>query len=188
LGEPVNDNPAYDARSVANGLLDVADGYGLPVTNIGLQKLLYFTHGAYLTSAGQPLVGGYFEAWKYGPVHPQVYSCFKVCGAEPIRHRAMRRDFAAGAAVALPFVADPRVSDLLSRVVGTLGRLPAARLVALSHAPGGPWYAVANEARTRGCGVRIHDTVIVERFFRHKLDLNARSDGVSPVEEALLTA
>ena len=71
----------------------------------------------------------------------------------------------------------------------TLAPLPAGRLVELSHVKEGPWHWVVNEARTRdGRGIRIYDTVIAERFPRHKLEVGALASGDGPVEESLLTA
>lgn len=55
---------AYDPRAVANLLLDEADQRGTKVTNLALQKLLYFAHGIHLTQTKQPLLTGYFEAWQ----------------------------------------------------------------------------------------------------------------------------
>lgn len=37
-----------DPRSVANLLLDIADKQRLPVTNLALQRLLYFAHALFL--------------------------------------------------------------------------------------------------------------------------------------------
>jgi uncharacterized phage-associated protein len=34
----------YDPRAVANLMLDEADSSGIKVTNLALQKLLYFAH------------------------------------------------------------------------------------------------------------------------------------------------
>jgi len=60
----------YDPRAIANLMLDEADRRGWKITNLALQKLLYFAHGIHLTKTKEPLVSGYFEAWQYGPVQP----------------------------------------------------------------------------------------------------------------------
>lgn len=184
----MNDNHAHDARAVANLLLDVADREGVRVSNLALQKLLYFAHGLFLISHGAALVGGYFEAWEHGPVHPQVYGAFKTAGSKPIRFRATRRIFPSGATAPLEPISDRRVHDIARSLMQTLGRLPAGRLVDLSHAKDGPWATVVNEARTgAGQGLRISDTLIRERFGRHKLTLDAsQSIGDDPDEDTPL--
>lgn len=187
--EPLNDNHAHDARAVANLVLEAADQRDLPVTNLALQKLLYFAHGMFLVSRRAPLVGGYFEAWTYGPVHPQIYGIFKRAGSSPIKMRAERTDYTSGAVLPIAPINDPEARNVVERVVETLGGLPAARLVDLSHAVGGPWDVVVNEARTRpGLGLRISGMLIAERFARHKLPMRETSSGEDcPVEETRLT-
>lgn len=184
----VNDNAQFDARSIANLLLDLATEQGLPVTNLALQKLLYFTHGLHLSIARCALVDGYFEAWTYGPVHPHIYQIFKVASNAPISWRATRTDYATGRVLPVESVTDPSVVGLARRVVATLGKLSAGRLVALSHVPGGPWHTVANEARTKpGRGLRIPDMLISDRFDRHKLAVDGADLGANPDQEAPLT-
>lgn len=186
--ERLNDNHAHDARAVANLLLDVADGQGIPVSNLSLQKLLYFAHGLFLIARGSPLVSGYFEAWEYGPVHPQVYGAFKAAGNQPIRFRATRRIFPAGTTKPIEPVRDQHVETIAAGLIETLGRLPPRRLVDLSHATGGPWAHIVNEARTgAGLGLRISDSIIRERFGRHKLTLDpAWNEGDDPGEDTPL--
>ena len=190
-GQPtkLNDNHAFDARAVANLLLDTADAQGIALTNLALQKLLYFAHGMYLLSTGRSLVSGYFEAWTHGPVHPQVYASFKEAGRTPIQFRAMARDYATQSVVPLPAVGDAAVLKIARDVVSTLGKLPAARLVALSHAEDGPWKLVVDKARTNtGGGLRISDMLIAQRFSRHKLPMRRTSDfGDDPDEDTPLT-
>ncbi|MDP3117975.1 MAG: DUF4065 domain-containing protein [Phenylobacterium sp.] len=184
----MNDNPKFDARAIANLLLDEAEGRALVVTNLMLQKLLYFTHGAYLTANRAPLVDGYFEAWTHGPVHPNVYQAFKEAGSSPITWRAVRSDYTSGRLLVVPPVSDAGAVAVCRRVVNTLGSLSASQLVALSHVPGGPWDVVSNEARTNpGRGMRISDMLVLERFSRHKLSVESPDDGVDPDQEAPFT-
>ena len=64
---------SYDPRVVANLILDIRDELNLETTNLELQKLLYFSHAFSLNRFDVPLVSGFFEAWKNGPVNPAVY-------------------------------------------------------------------------------------------------------------------
>lgn len=85
---PVQVSP-FDPRSICNLMLDEAND--VPITNLALQKLLYFVHGLHLIERKSPLVMGYFEAWQHGPVHPAAYSAFKAAGKSPIGFRATRQ-------------------------------------------------------------------------------------------------
>src|SRR5579863_1523853 len=82
----------YDARAICNMMLDVAGAVEITVSNLALQKLLYFAHARHLIETKRPLVSGYFEAWQFGPVHPAAYRAFKPSGDQPITFRAERQD------------------------------------------------------------------------------------------------
>lgn len=177
--------PPYDPRGVANLMLDEADRVGISLTHLALQKLVYFAHGIFLNEGKEPLVSGYFEAWQYGPVHPVLYKAFQAAGKEPIHFRAQRQDILTGATV--PVIA-PETQDirrLVQRVINSLGRLPAGRLVKISHARHSPWDVVVDKARTSvAFGLRIPDTVIVDRFKFHKMSVDAITETGDPSEDA----
>ena len=53
------------------------------LTNLKLQKLLYFAYGLHLVLFEKPLFEDeYFEAWQYGPVLRSVYKEFKNFGKD----------------------------------------------------------------------------------------------------------
>lgn len=146
---------AYYPRAIANLMLDEADRRGIKISNLALQKLLYFAHGIYLTKMKRPLVSGYFEAWQYGPVHPAVYRAFKGSGSDAIRMRAVAKHPLTGKERDLPLPTDEDVKKLIEKVVMYYGELSPGRLVDLSHAKGSPWEVVVDKARTEvafACG------------------------------------
>ena len=160
----------YDARSIANLMLDEADREGINITNLALQKLLYFAHGIHLRQSKQPLVSGYFEAWQYGPVHPAAYRALKTNGADAIVTRAMGKDPLTGKARSLRTPDNPKTTQLVRDVVRSYGRMSPGRLVDLSHAKNSPWHYIVDKARTDvALGMRIPDNVIQERFHHHKV-------------------
>jgi uncharacterized phage-associated protein len=171
----------YDPRAIANLMLDVAEERGCKITNLALQKLLYFAHGIHLTKTKQPLVSGYFEAWQYGPVHPAVYRAFKPSGSAPIIDRAVAKDPLTGKARDLPKPTDREVIDLVSDVMRSYGHLPPGRLVDLSHAKGSPWSIVVDKARTGvAFGMRIPDNVVIDRFSYHKVSVGTNPRAGEP--------
>jgi len=54
------------------------------MTNLRLQKLLYYAQGWSLAIRGKELFSDPLEAWPFGPVVPAVYRKFKVHGAGAI--------------------------------------------------------------------------------------------------------
>ena len=175
----------YDVRAVANVMLDEADRLGIKVTNLALQKLLYFAHGIYLIQTKTPLVSGYFEAWQFGPVHPAAYRSFKESGSDPIAFRALVQDPLTGKPRELVVPEDVRLVGLVQQVLNSYGRMPAGRLVDLSHAKDSPWAHVVDKSRTEvAFGLRIPDNLIIERFRFHKVSVGLQPLSGDPHDDA----
>ena len=138
----------YDPRSICNLILDEADRAERPITNLALQKLLYFAHGLHLIETKNPLVTGFFEAWRFGPVHPVAFRAFKSTGANPICFRASLRDPFTHASVPLPVVTDCDIRARVARIVVMYAGLTPGRLVEVSHAKAAPWRFIVDKAHT----------------------------------------
>lgn len=54
------------------------------ITNLKLQKLLYYAQGLYLALYNRPLYSEEVKAWQYGPVVEQIYREFKSFSRNPI--------------------------------------------------------------------------------------------------------
>ena len=153
-------------------MLDEADRCGYRITNLALQKLLYFAHAIFLIEQKRPLVSGYFEAWEYGPVHPTTYQAFKTAGPQPITFRADRVDVATGSRAPVSPPDGLAVRQHVARIMQSYGRLTPGRLVDISHAKGAPWDFIQDKGRTSlAFGLRISDDVIMERFKHHKVSI-----------------
>jgi uncharacterized phage-associated protein len=166
-------------------MLDEADRLGIRITNLALQKLLYFAHSIHLVRTKMPLVSGYFEAWQYGPVHPSAYRAFKASGSEPIIFRATGQDPLTGRPRDIPKVQDFDLIVLIQQVLNSYGRMSPGRLVDLSHAKDSPWAYIADKARTDvAFGLRISDAVILDRFRHHKVSIGAEPRSGEPGDDA----
>lgn len=64
-------------RLAADFLLAESRERGELLTNLKLQKLLYYAQAWYLALKGQELFGEDFQAWVHGPVLPSQYHRFK---------------------------------------------------------------------------------------------------------------
>lgn len=73
----------YDARAVAQYIVDRCNLEGKGVSNLKLQKILYFVQAQFLVSTPdhRPCFFNLIEAWDYGPVVPDVYHYFKIYGS-----------------------------------------------------------------------------------------------------------
>ena len=80
----------YKALDIAKKLLLTAkrdcelEGRGEYMSNMKLQKMLYYEQGFHLAVFGNPLFEESIEAWMYGPVVPSVYEAYKGYGYQGI--------------------------------------------------------------------------------------------------------
>lgn len=155
-----------DGRAVANFVLDFCDARGRGITNLSLQKIVYFCHVWSLIERGQPLLKHQFEAWQYGPVLQYLYREFKNFDDRSISGRATRIDPDTGKREIVPYGFDAGTEALLSRVVDFYSRLRASDLVALSHAKGGPWDEVWNHEGAVNPGMKIAEESIARYYSR----------------------
>ncbi|MGL5717092.1 MAG: Panacea domain-containing protein [Paraclostridium sp.] len=64
----------YDALDVAEYVLSYCENeLHRPISNLRLQKVLYYIQGVYLSNNHEPLFDNEIQAWDYGPVIPDVY-------------------------------------------------------------------------------------------------------------------
>ncbi|MDH6290870.1 Panacea domain-containing protein [Rhodococcus opacus] len=74
----------YRAIEIAKWFVAWAENIDAEVSNLKIQKLLYYAHGNYLAKTGEPLFHDGIQAWAHGPVVPTVYHEFKTFGSNPI--------------------------------------------------------------------------------------------------------
>lgn len=76
----------YDVLEVNRHIINYSNRMGYGVSNLKLQKLLYFVQAYFLafTESGTPCFKEKIEAWDFGPVVPNVYYYFCGYGAMKI--------------------------------------------------------------------------------------------------------
>ena len=77
--------PSLTARDVADYLIASVDAEsGDNISNLKLQKLLYYAQGFSLALNGEPLFDEPLVAWAHGPVVTDLYHAFKQYGSGAI--------------------------------------------------------------------------------------------------------
>ena len=74
----------YNVLDVARYIIDYEATQGRTVSNLRLQKLLYFVQCAFIGILGHACFDDSIEAWDYGPVVPKVYRAYKEYGSTVI--------------------------------------------------------------------------------------------------------
>ncbi|MBQ9274226.1 MAG: SocA family protein [Succinivibrio sp.] len=103
---------------------------GKPVTNLELQKILYFLQVDSYRNQNAPLLQtDSFEAWPLGPVVREVYLNYSINGGNPLLTIESR-------------VPNEVLPSFVNNVIGSCSKLSASAMVALSHRPGCAWSKV----------------------------------------------
>ena len=126
-----------------------------PVSNLKIQKLLYYVQGWHLGIHGEPVFSHPIQAWIHGPVVPYVFGKFK-----GYKWTSIPPD-------PTPMVLTPQVEVHEMKVLNAYQHLTAAQLEAISHKES-PWL----EAR-RGLAPDQPSTAEIthasmKRYFRQK--------------------
>lgn len=74
----------YNAMAVADFIIDRCYKEDRPVSNLQLQKILYFTWVEYYQQTRKTLFWDSICAWQFGPVVPEVYYEYCAYGGRPI--------------------------------------------------------------------------------------------------------
>ena len=154
----------FDVRAIANFVLDEADAQGVEVTNMALNKIVYFVHCDFLLERKLPLVGAKIEAWQHGPVFREVYHEFKRWNDAPILGRANRVDPSSGEVAKASLELSLDDSNFLRALVGRYVVFTASQLRAISHRDGGPWSKVWGHDGKANVGMKIGNDLILEYY------------------------
>jgi uncharacterized phage-associated protein len=73
------------AIDLSNYVISEANKLKKPLSNLKLQKILYYIQGRYMALNNEPMFPEEIEAWPYGPVVRDVYVKYVSCGALNLR-------------------------------------------------------------------------------------------------------
>ena len=77
-------NKNITAHDVAERLISICLDHGDLLTNLKLQRLLYYAQAWHLALYDRPLFPDRFAAWATGPIQPEVYETHGGCGDGPL--------------------------------------------------------------------------------------------------------
>lgn len=118
----------YDALTIAMYIINKCFEEGAPVTNLRLQKLMYFIQGMSYVIKNRAMIKDEFYAWQYGPVVPKIYFEYNGYIGNPIR-----------ITYAINNIENEDVK-IIDYVINQLKQYKDSVLVTLSHEKDGPWY------------------------------------------------
>ena len=142
----------YAVKEIANKLLVMSEESGELMTNMKLQKMLYYQQGFHLAYFDTPLFDEDIEAWMYGPVVPSVYEMFSEKSMEGLRGNRNK----------IVTLAESNEEYLFAEVFRVYGRYSAVGLMNMTHEEM-PW-----KSTPVGKG-HIIDKEKIKAFFKKRL-------------------
>lgn len=124
---------------------------GWSLSNLKLQKIMYLIQMLYLGQRDSRLIDGSFEAWDYGPVMPDVYSCVRVYGGDPIKNIFH----------GVEKITDAKATYIFDQALERFGKYSPGQLVEMTHWPKGAWAACYKPG---AYGIPIPDGLIKEEY------------------------
>ena len=152
----------YEPLDIAAYIIKLSNEIGEPLTNMKLQKLVYYAFAWYAVERGEMLFDEPIYAWKYGPVVTSVYEAYQGYGADVIK------EVQKGKAESL----DDYAKALIEEVFTVYGNKTAIELMSLAHSEA-PWRDTFNPAN--------QNTPIsfekILKFYRAKKEIAKKEDG-----------
>lgn len=142
------------AFDVAQWFVAWAENIDAEISNLKVQKLLYYAQGKSLADRGVPLFDDPIEAWAHGPVVAEVYHELKKFGKNPIDP-----DVILGEDFSWDCFKD--VEPILLATWDTYGSLAAWALRERTHRES-PWRESFDETRSKTISIKQ-----LEAFFVH---------------------
>ena len=118
----------YSAEIIAKYIIMRCNKLNKTISNLKLQKILYFVQAEFLVARNVPCFSNTIEAWDFGPVVPDVYHRYKVYGSANIPFNNQDEEF--------PFSDEEKA--LIDGIVDECAKYPASVLVEITHRQA-PW-------------------------------------------------
>lgn len=147
------------ATQAADYLVSFSALHGDNLTNLKLQKLLYYCQGYFIALNDEPLFDDAIQAWVHGPAIPAQYGRFKIWKNQPIVI-----DIDEASVLKLPAEAETHMQEILS----AYGHLSAWQLELLTHSET-PWIEARGSLQADESCDNIISLESMKIFFKAKL-------------------
>ena len=127
------------------------------LTNLKLQKLVYYSQAWYLANKKKPLFNGKFEAWIHGPVNYKLYKRFKKYKWRPITHD-----------VDLPKL-PPKIVGFLDEIINAYGDETAYSLERMTHHER-PWAEARRDLEPDESSSKVISEEVMKEYYGSRIN------------------
>lgn len=132
----------YDVRAIANWILDYLSEAQVAVSNMSLNKFVYFIFERGLVEKKVLFTPARVEAWDHGPVFREVYHAVKGDDDKPITKRITRYSARDREMVEAREQFSVEDVEFFKSVIDDYKSFTASQLRGISHRENGPWERV----------------------------------------------
>ena len=133
--------------TVARKFIELAKKENRGLTPMQLLKLVYIAHGWMLGLYSRPLIDDPIEAWRYGPVIPNLYQAIRSYRDQPVP--------------AIPGSGSTTLEldekNIIQQTYEKYGHFSAIKLSGITHMPNTPWKRAMNIGAVRISNDLIYD-------------------------------
>ncbi len=149
--------PKITADVVADLILDFCRTHGDLVTNLKLQKLVYYSQAWFLAIYEKPLFPQKFQAGIFGPIQPELFAKYKRFDDEPIRNGNPKWD--------VPKYISQHIADVME-AYGGLSAFDLERLACSET----PWKEARGDIPYDADSTAIIDETTMKKFYMSKIN------------------
>lgn len=141
----------YSVDEVADTLIALARGQGIVVSNLKLQKLMYYAQAWNLVFKNKPLFNEEIQAWVHGPVVPSLFRRFRENRWSPIESEVHPID-------------DQELREFLNKILKAYGQYGPSQLEELTHLEE-PWKIARGDTPPDSPSHAVISREIMKRFY-----------------------
>lgn len=152
----------YNCFDVAKVFLKLAQKEGIALDTMKLLKMTYIAHGYYLGFFKRPLFSNEVQAWKYGPVIPDLYHVTKRFGTHQVALQVVDL-----------YAENPIHEDdekFLGIIWNTYKKMNGLQLSSKTHKKDSPWDQVFD-----GAHYKVIDNAIIEGYYQKLINDRRKS-------------
>lgn len=135
MGEQIR-SARHSAMDFARYIINLCTDLGNSISDLKLQKVLYYIQLAFILNLGEFAFQEDLEAWPYGPVVREVYDNYSCYGSTKICLQYQNTN-----------IFDENELNVIHGVLYNCMNKDAWDLVSMSHVQGGPWDLVYNNGQ-----------------------------------------
>lgn len=132
----------YSANTIAKEVISYSNEKDFSISNLKLQKVLYFIQAIFLNEYHRACFSDDIEAWAFGPVVPSVYRQYKIFGANSIPTTVFNKNNFASIFALTSYETNEIISkddiNIIHNIVNELSSYTASELVEITHSQS-PW-------------------------------------------------